>query len=146
MQEGLSTAGRVSNKATGFAARVINPIASSRLMRPVRQRTDRLIAQGQARVDRLLERGRAEEQAGRALARRATASGVDELLDYLAHKPEIRDLVQQQSMGMADEMMGELRNRSIAADALAERIARTLLRRPQREALPPEADSQMEGR
>ena len=146
MWEGLTTAGQVSNKATNFVSKVVGPVASSRLMRPVRQRTDRLIARGQARVDRLLELGRAEEQAGRALARRATASGVDELLDYLAHKPEIRDLVQQQSIGMADEMIGELRNRSTAADALAERIARAILRRPQRETLPIETDSKTEAK
>jgi len=38
-------------------------------------------------------------------------------------------------------MMGELRNRTATADALAERIARAVLRRPQREALPEAADS-----
>jgi hypothetical protein len=146
MREGLTSAGRVSNKATGFVSKVVGPVASSRLMKPVRQRTDRLIARGQARVDRLLERGRAEEQVGRVLARRATANGVDELLDYLAQKPEIRDLVQQQSMGMADEMMGEIQNRSAAADALAERIARAILRRPQRETLPAEADPRQEAK
>ena len=44
MWEGLTTAGQVSNKATNFVSKVVGPAASSRLMKPVRQRTDRLIA------------------------------------------------------------------------------------------------------
>lgn len=140
VHQGYSTANRVSRQATGLVARVTNPLTSSWLMRPARRRYERFVARGEARYQRLLDRGRAEEQSGRALVRRTTANGIDELLDYLAQKPEIRALVQQQSMGMADEMMGEIRDRSATADALAERIARAILRRPHREAWPEEAD------
>ena len=143
-QQGLNAANRVSHKATGIVSKVANPIVSSRLMGPARRRYERFVARGEARLERLLELGRAEEQSGRALVSRTTSNGIDELLDYLAQKPEIRELVQQQSMGMANEMMGEIRDRSATADALAERIARAILRRPQREALPEEAASPAE--
>jgi hypothetical protein len=138
VQQGVSTANRVSRKATGFLSKVASPIASSWVMRPVRRRYERFVARSEARVERLLDQGRAEELSSRALVRRTTANGIDELLDYLAQKPEIRALVQQQSLGMAEEMMGELRDRSATADALAERTARAILRRPQREGLPEE--------
>lgn len=140
VQQGLTTANRASRKVTGLVTKVTNPIISSWVMRPARRRYERFVARGEARFQRLLDRGRAEELSGRALVRRITANGLDELLDYLAQKPEIRALVQQQSRGMADEMMGEIRDRSATADALAERIARAILRRPQREVLPEEAD------
>ena len=140
VHQGLATANRVSRKATDLIAKVTNPLTSSWVMRPARRRYERFVSRGEARYQRLLDRGRAEEQSGRALVRRTTANGIDELLDYLAQKPEIRALVQQQSIGMADEMMGEIRDRSATADALAERIARAILRRPQREALPEEAN------
>ncbi len=146
VQQGLATANNVSTKATGFVSKVAKPIASSRLMGPARRRYERFVARGEARLERLLDLGRAEERSGRALVRRTTANGIDELLDYLAQKPEIRALVQQQSLGIADEMMGEIRDRSATADALAERIARAILRRPQREALPEEAASPAEAR
>lgn len=140
VHHGLSTANRLSRQAAGLVAKVTNPLTANWVMRPARRRYERFVAQGEARYQRLLDRGRAEEQSGRALVRRTTANGIDELLDYLAQKPEIRALVQQQSIGIADEMMGELRDRSAGADAIAERIARAILRRPQREALPEEAD------
>ena len=41
---------------------------------------------------------------------------VNEVLDYVAQKPEIRDLVQDQGVGMAEEMVGTLRERSTGVD------------------------------
>lgn len=144
VQQKLATANRVSRKATDLVSRVTNPLTSSWVMRPARRRYERFVARGETRFQRLLDRGRAEELSGRALVRRTTANGLDELLDYLAQKPEIRALVQQQSRGMAEEMMGEIRDRSATADALTERIARAILRRPQREGLPQESASYKE--
>jgi hypothetical protein len=117
---GLTTVGRTAHKASDLVSRVTGPLFNSRLMRPLQRRYETMVAQGEARLERLAESGRLEEQTGRLLAREAATEIVDELLAYLAHKPEIRQLVQQQGAGLTQEVVGQLRQRTAAAD---ERLA-----------------------
>ena len=58
---------------------------------------------------------------------------MDELLDYLAHDPAIRNLIEQQSVGTAEAAVDEVRGRMVAADMLVERLTRGLLHRPARD-------------
>jgi hypothetical protein len=55
---------------------------------------------------------------------------IDEVLDYMAKNPEVRQLIEQQGMSMADTAVGEVRERTATADMWIERIARSLLHRP----------------
>lgn len=139
VETGLSKAGQVSGAAAGLVGRVFSPLVNSRLVRPVKRRYDKLAAQGEAKVEQWANRGRAEEQVSRALAEQAITQLFDELLDeviiQLAQKPEVRDLLQQQSVSMAGEVMGEVRQRTAGADAILERLARAMLRRTPREAI-----------
>jgi hypothetical protein len=64
---------------------------------------------------------------------------LEEALDTLAHSPALVELVQQQGTNIAGEIAEEVRERGMAADAGAEALARRLLGRPPRAALPPEA-------
>jgi len=68
------------------------------------------------RFDRLLDRVLASEQ-------------LDRVVTQIAESDEVYDALRQQSQGMADEVTDELRSRTIAADALLERIARAVVRR-----------------
>ena len=54
------------------------------------------------------------------------------LVDEVAHSPAVTDAITQQGLGMADEVAGDIRNRSRAADAWLERAARRVLRRQER--------------
>jgi len=58
------------------------------------------------------------------------------VIDHLAENPEIRELVAQQSMGMAEDIVDGVRARTVSADTLIERVVRGLLNRPPREQLP----------
>jgi hypothetical protein len=72
---------------------------------------------GQSKLfDELLNRVLASEQLDRVVA-------------HIAESDEVRDALRQQSAGMADEVTGELRSRTIAADASLERFARSVIRR-----------------
>jgi hypothetical protein len=51
------------------------------------------------------------------------------MVGILAQKPEVRDLVTQQSVGMAQEVMNVVRQRTAVADTRWERRVRALLRR-----------------
>jgi hypothetical protein len=83
--------------------------------------------------------GRVEEAHSRRLASVAVREAIDELIGYLATKPEIRDLVRSQGSGFAHDVAGGVRERSATADSMLENVARSLLRRPPRteEASPP---------
>jgi hypothetical protein len=63
-----------------------------------------------------------------------------EYLVHLQENPEIvQELIQDQSLGMAGEVMDEVRVRTVTVDTLMERLARGVLRRqPRSTAAPPE--------
>lgn len=80
-------------------------------------------------MDSLATRGAAEEQLGRRMAERATGSVIDELLDYMARDPELRNLIEQQGMGIASAAVDDVREHVAATDIWLERLARQLLHR-----------------
>jgi hypothetical protein len=80
-----------------------------------------------------------EEQQSRQMAQEAVVGVIDELLDYMARNPEVRQLIEQQGMSMADSAVGEVRERTATADMWIERIARSLLHRPASEETAPTA-------
>lgn len=135
----LARVGQASGAAAGLVGKVSSPIVNSRLVRPLKRRVDNLVRQGEANIERWAERGQVEEQVSRALAEQAIAELFDEVMaeviTQLAQKPEVRELLQQQSVGLAGEVIGEVRQRTASADALLERVARTLLRRSPHEAV-----------
>ena len=97
---------------------------------PLRERLDDMRFRAMETVDRWADRGWAEEQQGRRMAQQATASVIDELLDYMAQNPEVRHLIEEQGMGMAETAVDEVRERTASADMWIERIAHNLLHRP----------------
>jgi hypothetical protein len=67
---------------------------------------------------------------------------MDEVLDYLAEKPEIRQLVQQQGVGLVAELVEQVRERAAEADDLVDRMSGAILRRPQSESSSTETGAQ----
>ena len=62
----------------------------------------------------------------------------DAYIDYLnAHPMAVKTLVQGQSMSLANEVMNEVRERTVTADSVAEMLVRKVLGRKQRTDLPP---------
>jgi hypothetical protein len=139
MSRRLAQVGHASGAAAGLVGKVSAPIVNSRLVRPLKRRFDNLMSRGESTVERWAERGRAEEQASRVLAEQAVTEIFDEVMaeviSQLAQKPEIRELLQQQSVSLAGEVIGEVRQRTAGADALLERLVRTMLRRSPHEAV-----------
>ena len=66
----------------------------------------------------------------RALAQVALREIMQDALDGVAHEPAVRDLIQQQSLSMADEALGAVRERAVHADIFVDNLQRRLLRRP----------------
>jgi hypothetical protein len=131
---------RRGGQVTGGVGHTLNPVLSSRALSPVRGPFESLVERGQAQVDHWRELGRAEEALSRALAQDTAEQLVDTTVDTVASDPRVRDIAQdiiaQQGMGMAEEAVEEVRERTVSSDLLLERPVRSILRRRPRESLP----------
>jgi hypothetical protein len=129
-QDSLSSLNTVSSRAFRRVSRLFAPLTRSRLWRPVQANFDSYSEKGESIVNTWIKIGRREERLSRTLARQqAYEQMVNEVIDYVAQKPEIRDIVQQQSVGMAEEIVGEIRERSIEFDEMLEKRVNSILRR-----------------
>lgn len=95
-------------------------------------RFDYLVARGERELRRWQARGQLEDMPSRAMARHAVLDSIDEFIDYLSKNEQIAQLVQEQSVGLAGEVVTEVREYSVSADNALESIVRRLLRRPPR--------------
>ncbi len=125
----LSRLAHASQEAGLFYANVTADMRRTPLD-PLRIRLDEMLYRATATVDRWTDRGWIEEQHSRRMAREAAAGVIDELLDYMAQNPEVRQLIEEQGMSMAETAVDEVRERTATADMWIERIARGLLHRP----------------
>jgi hypothetical protein len=92
---------------------------------------DNLIRRIQNDLDRLERVGEAEVQSSRALGTAALDSALESILDLLSSSPELRDLVKCQTAGVTNEVVNEIRERSVSSDTLIDAVVRKLLRRSQ---------------
>lgn len=82
------------------------------------------------RVDlaRLEDIGEAEALPSRMLGRVAIQSSYNALIEDLARDPKIKELVQWQSVGITQEIVEEVRERSVSFDLILDQFVRRLLR------------------
>lgn len=124
-----------------------NPLLAS-----LRRRFDMLVARGDKEVNALMTRGqselerwvmlgRAEEQHSRKLVQTALQSSVETSIHHVVENEEVRELVQQQGSGLANEIVEEVRERAVSVDMLLERFIRLKLGRTPREQLPEPSDA-----
>ena len=134
--KGIDVFDHTSRAVSHLSEPWLRPLQQSRLLRPLRRQVDRLAERGEAELMRWVERGRQETEHGRKLVNTAISSTVDRSIETLTTNPEVQELVQKQSTGLANEMLEEVRERTVSADNFLEGIARRILRRKPREQLP----------
>jgi hypothetical protein len=120
---------RASHEANRFYATVMSDMRYTPLD-PLRVRFEEMVYRATMTLDRWADRGRMEEQQSRDMTQEAVVSVIDELLDYMARNPEVRELIEQQGLSMAETAVDEVRERTATADMWIERVARGLLHRP----------------
>ena len=133
---GVSAFHRIEGLADRIISPLISPISKSRLFRPVNNQFNKLASRGQEQVNKWVQIGMAEEIHSRELLITATLSTVDTSIDYLSTNPDVKDLVQSQSTSMINEIIEEIRERTVSADTLVEGIVRAALHLPPRYKLP----------
>jgi hypothetical protein len=136
---GLSRTARRSGVATRFLLAAMARTLQWEPLGPVRLRVDELLMQWMETVRRWTASGELEEEQARWLARKALPGVLDEFFDVLTKNPEVRALVEEQSVGLAGAAVNEVRGRTVSADVLAERLVHGLLRRPVEAGSPPPA-------
>lgn len=115
---------------------ITRPVRHSWLFSPARRVTDAVSGRLEDSIAELVRTGRSEEFVGRLMAETALQESVDWVMDYIAHNPEIRDLVQQQALGFTEEITVGVRARSVSADNLLDGLLRKLFGRTARPDLP----------
>lgn len=132
----VSTLGRLERWAARLVDPLLWPLRVAGILTPTQRIFERLYQRGQSEVEHWIAIGRKEEIHSRLLADKAYDDIVDTFIENLATNPEVQELVQTQSTGLAQEVVEEVRERTVSADTFLEGVARSLLRRVPRRSLP----------
>ncbi|HTP11564.1 MAG TPA: hypothetical protein VMP08_25095 [Anaerolineae bacterium] len=134
----LAAADQIISDVTRPAQSVLNhlPIVGP-LSRTLGLQYDAMQKRGEDRLRRWIAIGQREEARSRVLADQTFTRIVDDVIDYLADKPEVQDLIAGQTTGLAGEVLNEVRERTVSGDSFLEGIVRAVLRKAPRAELPP---------
>jgi hypothetical protein len=134
----LATADQIISDVTRPAQSVLNhiPIIGS-LSKSLGLQYGAMQKRGEDRLQRWIAIGQREEARSRVLADQTFTRIVDDVINYLADKPEVQDLIAGQTTGLAGEMLDEVRERTVSGDSFLEGIVRSVLRKAPRAELPP---------
>jgi hypothetical protein len=136
VRAGLPRLRELAYDVTGLVTWGAAPVLDSRFVRPLRSQLNSVSGNLTGEVARLVSVGYRQEHVSRAMTLDSLEHLLNLALDYLATKPEIRDLIEQQGLSMAGEVVESVREGTVAADNLIERLVRSLLHRPPRSQLP----------
>ena len=136
IESGLDTVDRVSRKISDIANPMIRPITNSWLAKPFQKRFSQLVSRGEEEVSNWIAIGKNEEIRSKKLVETAAIDQVDNVMLYLAEKPEVQEIIQGQSISLASEIVEEIRERAVSADNLIEGFIRITFRMKSRSELP----------
>lgn len=135
----ISTSKKLGRIGKGIV-RVTNPISRplnrNWLLPPLRKRYEMLIQRGENEINRLTLEGRSEYNQSRKMAQIAFDDSFEEAVDSLATNPDVQELIQSQGMGLANEVIDEVRERTVSADNFLDGMVRHLLRMKPRSQIP----------
>lgn len=123
-----------SNRQTSAAYRTLDDVSRLPLIgllaAPVKRTVDNVSRRRDDEVERLIRIGRVEERDGRKLAAVATDELISELLIRVGNDPEVSNIIQNQSVDMAGDMVDDFRQGTFKADKKLHDTVRKLLGRP----------------
>jgi hypothetical protein len=134
----LAAADQILSDVTRPAQGILNhiPLVGS-LSKSLGLQYGTLQKRGEDRLKRWIAIGQREEARSRVLADQTFTRIVDDVIDYLADKPEVQNLIAGQTTGLAGEVLNEVRERTVSGDSFLEGVVRAVLRKAPRAELPP---------
>lgn len=136
MRLGAAQAGRAYRLIERQTTPLLEPLNRLPGAKSLQHGFNRLVVRGEMEVASWIKTGEEEEPQSRALAKMAWSDSTEDSIDFLATHPSVQELVQTQSTGLANEVIEEVRERTVSADTFLEGIARSILRKAPRAALP----------
>jgi hypothetical protein len=130
-------ANQISSYSFKKIAYLINPKSTNIRLSPFYHNWDKLVNRGRKHVDHWINIGRLEENQGRIIAQSGINKIIDQGLNYLTSNPEVQELVEIQSVSLAEEIIEELRERAFSGDNYIEEKLRLFLHKTPRSQLPP---------
>ncbi|MGD2039409.1 MAG: hypothetical protein PVH11_01195 [Anaerolineae bacterium] len=138
---GIRAGVRRSTRSARSALGVVDRLTDNWLARPLRRPIVARVRNAEQTVNQIIKEGKFEQQNSRVLATEGIGAIMDAVFQMLADNPDldefVRDLVGQQSMGLATVVVDNTRSVAVTADDVTENLLRRLLRRPLRQDLPP---------
>jgi hypothetical protein len=128
---------RIGVRINRFTYPIIKPLNRNWLIPPLQRRYEGLIERGENELNRLNLVGRSEYAQSRRMAQVAYEESFEEAVDSLATNPDVQNLIQSQGMGMAEEIIDEVRERAVSADNYLDGLFRKIFRRKPRSSIPP---------
>ncbi|HUS94061.1 MAG TPA: RDD family protein [Patescibacteria group bacterium] len=137
---GVKLARSIGDLAANGINIVIGPLGRSRAVSPFRRKFDTSVERGESQVNHWMALGRVEDARSRQVAEVAVGQIADEAMDDIVESERIQlfiqEIVSAQSMGIIDEAIEEVRERTLSTDIFLERPFRRVLRRPKRDKVP----------
>jgi hypothetical protein len=129
LQRNVSSTSQFSSKVYDLFSHLLSPVTDSLLFKPVRQQFDLAAARGEKVVDRLVMKGRIEEQNSRQMfQQKAIDDLINEFVEYLVVKIKVQEIIQQEGMTMAGDVVGDFQAESANVDNLLENKLKSIFR------------------
>jgi hypothetical protein len=122
LKSGSSRIEGVADAATNVVTGLTNPIANSFLFRPLVRRYDAMADRGASMVRELAVLGVEGEKYSKSLVETTAFGTMSDVVDVVVENEEVRDLVQQQTVGLLQELLMFVQDRLEGADMLLQRI------------------------
>jgi len=130
LQKGLMTTERVTSRVYGLFSKILSPITGSRIFKPVKSQVDYAAGRGEKVVDRLIMKGRVEAQNSRHMAQQQNVDDlINDFLEYLVIRTELRQLIQEEGMDIAGDVVYDFQEQSAAVDTKIEQKLKSLFRK-----------------
>jgi hypothetical protein len=137
LEDALGAAQQIGDRANRVLDPLLRPIKKIGTSRPIQEGFDQLTDLGQSTLERWINRGREEEINSRQLTQQAASSTIDQSILYMAENEAITELIQMQSVSLAEQILELVRAISVSADYFLEGLLRYLFRQKPRYLLPP---------
>jgi hypothetical protein len=130
IQRGLMTVEQASSKVYSLFSKILSPFTNSRIFSPVKSGFDTAAGRGEKVIDRLIMKGRVEEQNSRQIVQQKNVDDlVNDFLEYIVLRTEIRQLIEEEGIGMAGGMVDEFRDESATVDTILEQKLKSIFRK-----------------
>jgi len=138
LQRSLVAVEQGSSKVYGVLSKMLSPLTNQWVFSPVKNRFDYAASRGEDVIDRLIMKGRVEERnISLIIQQKALDDLVNEFLEYLVLKTEVKQLILEEGVTITGDAVDEFREQSATVDTKLEQTLKSVFRRR----VPPQSDT-----